>query len=39
MMKKNGKNDQNSNFHKVAGNALGHKKNFPTCSPSPGDTL
>ena len=39
MMKKNGKNDQNSNFHKVAGNEIGHKKNFPKCSPSPGDTF
>ena len=39
MMKKNGKNDQNSNFHKVAGNAIGHKNNFPKWFSSPGDTF
>ena len=33
------KNSWKSNFHKVAGNAIGHKKNFPKCSPSPGDTF
>jgi len=38
-MKKNGKNKQNSNFHKVTGNAIGYKTNFPACSPSPGNTF
>ena len=33
------KNSWKSNFHKVAGNAIGHTKNFPKCSPSPGDTF
>ena len=28
-----------TSVHKVAGNAIGHKKNFPTCSLSPGETF
>jgi hypothetical protein len=31
--------DQNSNFRKVSGNEIGHKKNFPKYFPSPGNTF
>ena len=36
-MKKNGKNDQNSNFHKVAGNEIGQLFFLWMWSPRPGE--